>query len=279
MMNERQPANRDDRCFVLNDRDTLLFGTDLAARQTLQGQPTDTWRTGQIGSNIAEFDVFTGSYLPNITGAADPAVTVTGDQAFVPSGGSINAANTVVTNVDYREAALIVNNSALMTVGDKFTIENTAVAVQSIGLEDKNASGQAMTFSAIELTDATTLKIYPKPIAADQAAITTLEAAYANINTAILNGATITRLNIDATNKTNIFFDRSAVEVIGGTIPAELFTSFDGMKHVTDTMANGLNVYMFYDGDIATMTFRFRIFVWRGITIANPSQCGCAVTY
>jgi hypothetical protein len=210
LMNERQ-GMKTDRCFVLNDRDNLTFGSDLAARQTLQGKPADVWKNGQIGKNIAEFDVYVGSFLPNITGAADPAVTVTGNQAFVPSGGTVNATTRVVTNVDYREASLVVNNSALMAVGDKFTIQNAGVDIQSIGLGDKNPSGQAMTFTVIELTDGTHIKIYPKPIAADQAGITTLQAAYANINTAILNGATLTRLNIDATNKTNLFWDKSAV--------------------------------------------------------------------
>jgi hypothetical protein len=277
IMNERQLPNT-GRSFVLNDRDLLTFGSELAARQTLQGRPEETWKTGQIGRNIADFDIYTGSYLPNITGAADPAVTVTGNQSFAPSGGSVNATTGVVTNVDYREASLVVNDSSLMSVGDKFTIENSGTPVYSLGLGDKTSSGQAMTFTVIEITDATHIKIYPKPIAADDSNLTALEQAYANIDTQILNAATITRLNIDATNKTNIFFDRSAVEIIGGAIPAELFSQYDGMKVITDSMDNGLQLYMVYDGDIATMNFRFRIFVWYGITICNPSACGCAVT-
>jgi len=278
IMNERQTM-AEQRTFMLNDRDTLLFSKDLAARQTLQGKPSKTWKTGQIGQNIAGFDVYTGSFLPNLAGGADPAVTVTGNQAFVPSAGTVNATTGVVTNIDYREASLVVNNSALLTVGDKFQLENTAVAVQSVGLDDKVATGQPMTFSVIELTDATHIKIYPKPIAVGQAAITTLQEAYANINTQILNAATLTRLNIDTTNKTNLFWDRSAVEVIGGCIPAELFKQYDGMKVITDTMKNGLKLYMVYDGNIDTMTFRFRMFTWYGVTINNPSNCGVAVTY
>ena len=279
IMNERQ-ANESERHFVLNDRDTLLFSKDLAARQTLQGRPeSEAWKKGQIGSNVAGFDVHTGSYLPNLTGGADPAVTVTGNQSFAPSGGTVNATTKAVTNVDYREASLVVNDSSLVTVGDKFTLENSGTAVQSIGLANKTATDQAMTFSVIELTDATHIKVYPKPIASDDSALSTLEAAYANINTQILNAATLTRLNIDATNKTNIFWDKSAVEVLGGTIPAELFKQFDGMKVISSTMSNGLTAYMIYDGNLAEMTFRYRCFVWYGITIANPSNCGCAVTY
>ena len=278
IMNERQ-GKTTQRYFMLNDRDTLLFATDLAARQTLQGKPDETWRTGQIGKNIAGFDVFTGSFLPNITGAADDDATVNGNMAFVPVGGTVNATTGVVTNVDYREADLVIDDSGTLAVGDKFTLENAAVPIQSIGLSDKTATGQAMTWTIIELTDATHIKIYPKPIAADQAGITTLQAAYANINTAILTGATITRLNIDATNKTNLFWDKSAIEVIGGTIPAELLKQYDGMKVLTDTMSNGLNMYMIYDGNIDTLTFRFRLFTWYGITVKNPSNCGVAVTF
>ncbi len=90
MMNERQ-LSESQRCFILNDRDNLKFGTDLAARQTLQGRPAEVWKNGQIGRNIAGFDVYKGSYLPNITGGADPAVTVTGNQEFLPVGGTVNA--------------------------------------------------------------------------------------------------------------------------------------------------------------------------------------------
>lgn len=278
LMNERQAA-QSKRYFMLNDRDNLTFGSDLAARQTLQGRPEQTWSTGQIGQNVAEFDVYTGSFLPSLTGGADPAVTVTGDQSFTPSGGTVNATTKVVTNVDYREASLVVNNSALVTVGDKFQLENSGTSVKAVGLEDKTNTGQAMTFSIIELTDATHIKIYPKPIAADDTGLTTLEQAYANINTQILNAATLTRLNIDATNRTNLFWDEEAVEVIGGTIPAELFQDYDGMKVITDTMSNGLQLYMVYDGNLEEMTFRYRIFVWYGITVCNPSNCGVAVTY
>lgn len=278
IMNERQ-LKETQRYFILNDRDTLLFSKDLAARQTLQGRPDKTWKTGQIGTNIAGFDVFTGSFLPNITGGADPAVTITGDHVFVPEGGTVNSTTGVVTNVDYRECSLIVNDSSLVSVGDKFTLQNSGTDIDSVGLTDKNSTGQAMTWTVIEITDATHIKAYPKPIAADQAGITTLEAAYANISTAILGTATLTRLNIDASNKCNLFWDKSAVEVIGGTIPAELFRQYDGMKVITDTMKNGLNLYLVYDGNIDTMTFRFRLFTWYGITVKNPSNCGVGVTY
>ena len=278
MLNETQNPDN-GRTFVLNDRDLLKFSKDLAGRQTLQGRPDETWKKGDIGKNIAGFDLMTGSFLPNITGAADPAVTVTGNHSFAPQGGTVNATTLVVTNVDYREATFVVNDSSLLAVGDKFTVENSGTPVYALGKADKTNTGQAMTFTVIELTDPTHIKVYPKPIAADDSSLSTLEKAYANVDTTILNAATITRLNTDSTKKTNIFFDKMAVEVIGGTIPAHLFPDMNGSKKLEHKMPNGLNVYMLYKGDIMTMDFTFRLFTWFGISVVDPTNCGCAVTY
>lgn len=277
IMNERQGAHN-RRCFALNDRDNKVFAGDLAGRETIKGRPEDTWTKGQIGSNVAEFDVFTASFLPNLAGGADPATTVTGNQSFKPEGGTVNATTGVATNVDYRSADIPVAASASYNVGDKVTISNGGTPVESVGLADKTASGQAMTFTIVAKPDGTTITVYPKPIAADDPALTTTEAAYANINTRILNGATVDRINTDASNKTNLFWDVDAVEVLGGSIPAELFKQFNGMQVISSTMANGQEMYMVYDGDIATMNFRYRLFTWYGITIKDPSRVGVAVT-
>jgi len=274
IMNERQAVNT-TRSFVLNDRSNLTFAQDLAARQTLQGRPETIWKTGQVAQGVAGFDnVMVGSFLPNLAGGADPGDTVNGNQVFVPSGGSVNATTKAVTNVDYREADLLCTVGTSFNIGDKVTIG----AINSVGLADKNSTGQLMTFSVID-NSSTTIKIYPKPISADQAGITTLQAAYANISTAITNAAAVTRLNTDNSAKTNIFFDKSAIMVLGGTIPAEKFSEFAGMKVIHDTMKNGLELYMVYDGNIDTMTFKYKIFTWYGVTICNPSNCGVAVAY
>lgn len=279
LMNERQlPMSQ--RYFMLNDRDTLTFGSDLAARQTLQGRPEETWKMGQIGANVAEFDIYTGSFLPNLTGGASPNTTVTGDQSFTPSAGSVNATTGVVTNVDYRTANITVAASGSYSVGDKVRFQNPgAVSVNAVGLDDKTNTNQAMTFTIAAIPDATTITVYPKPIAADDSALSTLQAAYANINTTILNNALVIRMNTDASKKANIFWNRDAVEVIGGDIPAELFKEFAGKRVISSTMKNGQKMYMLYDGDITAMTFKFRLFTWNGITIRNPSAVGVATQH
>jgi len=277
LMNEQQ-RNETKRHFVLNDRDTLKFAGDLAARQTLQGRPDETWRTGQIGANIASFDVHTGSFLPTLAGGADPATTVTGNQSFAPQGGSVDAATGIVTNVDYRSATIAVAASASYNVGDKVTFANGGVAVQAVGASDKVATGQARTFTIVAKPTATSITVYPKPIAADDPGLSTLQKAYSNINTRILNGATVNRINTAASYKTNLFFDADAVEVLSGSIPAELMASFAGKKVISETMSNGQKMYMVYDGNINDMTFRYRMFTWWGVTVRDPMRCGVALS-
>lgn len=278
LLNEQQ-REMTDRYFLLNDRDNLTFAQDLAGRQTLQGRPEDTWKKGQIGQNVAEFDVYTGSFLPNLAGGANPNTTVTGNQTFAPQGGSVNTATGQVTNVDYRVATIPVAASASYNVGDKVKFSNSGNDVRAVGISDKTDTGEAKVFTIVGKPSATSIQVYPKPIAFDDAALTTLEKAYANINTTIQNGANVVRLNTEASNKTNLFWDRDSVEVISGNIPADLFTQFDGMKVIHSTMSNGQEMYMVYDGNIETMNFRYRCFTWWGVTIRDPQRCGVAVTF
>lgn len=276
-MNQRQLIKDMGRTLLFNDADGGTFAEDLAARQTLQGRPEQVWKTGQIAQNVAEFDIYTGSFLPNLAGGADPATTVTGDQSFAPTSGTVNSTTGVVTPVDYRTATIAVAASASYNVGDKVTISNSGTPVYAVGLDDKTVTTSPMTFSVISKPTSTSLEIFPKPIALDDPALSTLEAAYANIDTQILNAATVDRLNTDASNQTNLFWEKSAIEVLGGTIPAGLFSEWGGKKVVSETMSNGLRLYLMYDGDIVKTTFTWRLFVWYGITIKQPQNCGVAL--
>ena len=273
MMNERQGEHM-QRYYVLNDRDNLKYAKDLASRETIKGRPSDTWNTGQIGSMVAEFDLYTGSYLPTLVGGANPATTVTGNQSFAPEGGTVDAVTGVTTNIDWRTATIPVAASGSYAVGDKVTFGVS----QSIGLDDKTASGELMTFTIVAIPNGTSVTVFPKPIALDDAGLSTLEKAYANIDTQILNTNTMDRLNI-TTAKTNLFWDKDAVEVLGGNIPANLFKEFDGMKVVSETMSNGQDMYMIYDGQIDKFTFRYRLFTWFGITIADPMRVGVSQSF
>lgn len=268
-----------DRKFVLNPRDNLTYATELSGRQTLQGRPATVWESGQLGQNIAGFDVYTGSYLGTLAGGADPATTVTANQSFKPEAGSIAAGTGVATNIDYRTATIPVTASAAYNVGDIVTFANGGTAVRALGLTDKTDTGQAMTFRIVAKPSGTSITVYPKPIAADDPALSTLEKAYANINTRILNTATVNRVNIDALARPSIFWDRSSIEVFGGDIPADMFKSFGGQKVVPMAMKSGQKFYLMYDANSTTLNLTMRLFTWYGLTCKNPMACGIVVRF
>jgi len=108
--------------------------------------------------------------------------------------------------------------------------------------------------------------------------LTVIEKAYANVDTQITSGATVEAKNTQAIAKTNLFFDEDAVEVISGTIPADLFAEYNGHKVISATMKNGHPMYMVYDANIVDMNFRYRLFSWWDVTIKDPSRCGVALT-
>ena len=278
LMRERQGA-LSEKCFLFNTRDSVLFGSDLAARQNINGRAEKAWEKGRIGEgSVAGFKLYDGTFLPNLTGGADPATTVTGNHSFAPRAGTVVTDN-IVTNYDYREAAFVVADSSGYTVNDKVTIANAGVTIKALGKMDKTNTGEAMTFTITAITDATHVTLWPRPIAADDAALTLLEKAYANVDTTALNAATLNRINTDATQKTNLFWDKSAVEIIRGNIPAQFFAKFEGMKVRQEKMKNGLTMYFLYGGDMDSLTFKFRLFTWYGLTVAKPDQVGVAVTF
>lgn len=272
IMDERQ-CMANDRKFILSSRDNLKFAKELSGRQTVQGRPATTWETGQLGQNIAGFDVYTGSYLSALAGGANPATTVTATVSLKPEAGSISASG-VVTNVDYRIGTIPVTASASYNVGDIVTFG----AVQSVGLMDKTPTGQLMTFRIVGKPNATSVQVYPKPIAVDDPALSALEKAYANINTRIASGVAMNRVNIEASVKPSIFFDRSSIEVFHGEIPAQLFAEFGGQKVINATLKSGQKMYMLYDANSTKMEFQYRIFTWYGVTNKNPSANGVAVS-
>jgi len=273
-LNERQNPMVSPRYVMLNDRDTLKYAKDLAGRQTLQGRPENTWVTGQIGENIAGFDkVMTGSFLPTLAGGV-LTTTTTAAHSDAPQSATVSAG--VATNVDYRiSSSIAVTATAGFAVGDKVTF----TSANAVGLMDKNDTGQLMTFTIVNVVDATHVQVYPKPIAYTDGALSTLEKAYANIYNQIGNGDTMTRLNQTASAKQNAFWIKDSIEVLGGQLPGELMAQFGGQKHLTTTLSNGQPMHMFYDADNTTLSIDWRILVYYGITNKNPSQNGTFTTY
>ena len=280
LLNERQVSS-DMRCYVLNERDRQVYARELADRETIAGRAEDAYASGMIGKNVADFDIYSGSYLPTLTGGASPDTTVTGNQSFMPEGTTTIGAATV--NVDYRLANIPVAASASYNVGDKIKFTNTTGTplgdVTAVGLADKTDTGQAMTFTVVAKPSGTMISVYPKPIALDDSTLDAEELASANINTTIKNSATVVRLNVDASARVNIFWAKDSIEIIGGDAPIELLAEFGGQQVISSAMSNGQKMYMAYDGDIDTLTFKCRLFTWWGLVNKNPMANGVGIRF
>jgi len=279
ILSERQTANSGERYFGLSDRSMFAYSSDLAGRQTLQGRPeSEAWSKGQIGANVAGMDVFQASFLSNIVGGTGTATT-TALVSEKPEGGTVDSVTSAVTNVDYRRATIPIDASAGFNIGDKVSFSNGADAVQSLALADREATGQAMTFTIIGIPDGTSVTVSPKPIALNDGTLTVLEKSYANIDKQITSGATMTRLNTDASARGDIFWDRDSIEVLSGNAPIQLLNEFGGMKVNSHKMSNGQTMYIAYNGNIDDLTFKCRLFTWHNVTNKNPSANGVAVRY
>jgi hypothetical protein len=270
LMTERQCWRGDGTSFFLNARAYNLAGTDLAQRGTLSGRPEKAYATGMVGKDIAGFDVYKSGYNPSLVGGATPATTVATTVALKPLATQTAAGQTFP--VDYRSGDITFASGAGWAVGDRITFP----AVNALGLLDKTNTGQLMTFCIVAVNGAV-MTVYPRPIAITDAALTADEKAYANISTQILSGAVPTRLNTDALIQTNSFWANDSVEIIAGSAAWDQMAALSGWKSLSETLDNGMQITMAYDGSIETMDLKVRVFNWYGVTNRDPSRNGVAV--
>ena len=272
LMTERGAYRDMGSSFFLNPRTNQVMASDLASRSDLSGRPETAYGTAMIGKNVAGFDLFrapTYGTIParvNATGGTVSADVTEVPEGFTTSGGSI-------VNVDYRVGAipLGLGEGANFQVGDVITVSG----VNALNVMDKTDTGQLMTFRVVSI-DTDTLNVYPKPIAADQAGITDEQAAYANISTAITSGATVAATNVNGGNA-NSFWANDSICVVNGRQPFEILNEFDGMKVVSETLDNGLDLYMAYDANLATVNARVRLFTRWGLVNKDPARNGNAI--
>ncbi len=274
LMTERGAYRDMGASFFLSPRVNQVMASDLASRTLYPDNRSEAaYNSAMIGQNVAGFDIFrapTYGTIParvNATGG-----TVASDVTEVPEGFT-NVGTNSIQNVDYRvgDIPLGAGEGANFQVGDIITV----AGVNAVNVMDKTDTGQLMTFRVVDInTD--TLSVYPKPIAADQAGITTEQAAYANISTSIDSGATVSAVNANGGNA-NSFWANDSICVVNGRQPFEVLNEFEGMKVVSQTLDNGLDLYMAYDANLATVNARVRLFTRWGLVNKDPSRNGNAI--
>lgn len=272
ILKERQAFTGAGQSFFVNDRASQRVSADLAGRQTLDKIPQEAYINGMMAKNTAGFDIFESSYLPTLAGGALAGVTSTATVSQVPVA-SVTSIGFVLP-VDYRISDDIALTGTItnLVVGDRISFSG----VNSVGLDTKDDTGQLMTFTVVE-KGAGTIKVYPRPIAFDDAALTAVQRSYANIKGQIAAGSTLSKLNSDASARTNIFWANDSIEIVDADSPLELLGQLDGMEVLTSTLSSGTKLYIAYQGKIEGLTLRCRLFTWNNVVNKDPSRNGVAI--
>jgi hypothetical protein len=268
LLTERQAYRGMGSSFFLTPRNNQLMAGNLASRTLYPNNRSENaYGTALIGENVAGFDVLRAPTYGTVAASAYSS-TIAADVLNVPEGSDTSGASPV--NIDYRLGTVTVASAVGLTVGDVVTM-----GVNALGLSDKTDTGELMTFKVTAISG-TTVSVFPKPIAAGQAGITDEQAAYANIASPILSGAAIVAVNTNG-GQSNAFWANDSICVVNGDAPLELLNEFDGMKVVSQTLKNGVKLYMAYDANLATLNCRVRLFTWYGLVNKDPSRNGVAI--
>lgn len=270
LMTERQAYRDMGATFALTPRNNQLMAGNLASRTLYRDNRSElAYGTASIGDNVAGFDLVRAPTYGTVPAAAGADSTVASDVTEVPEG--FTTVSGSIQNVDYRLGTISLVSAANYKAGDVVTF----TGVNALGLQDKTDTGQLMTFKVVAV-NGNDISVYPKPIAANQAGITAEQAAYANISTAIVATTPCVKVNANG-GEANAFWARDSICVVNGEAPLEVLNEFDGMKVVSETLDNGVKLYMAYDARLDTLNARLRLFTWYGLVNKDPSRNGVAV--
>jgi hypothetical protein len=253
----------DGRYAAYNSRDYNSMASNLAARQTMQGIPSEAFRKAYVG-NVANIDVFKMDYSPRIAAAAGGAITIgAANQYYVPQA-TTAAPGGEVTNVDNRFQTIQVSSTANVAVGDAFRV----AGVNSVHHITKQDTGIAKTFRVVAIVDGTHMTITP-PFISGQGG-SNAEVCYQNCTATPANGAAITWLNTVAANL-DPFWKEDAIELLPGRYAPP---SDAGVQVLRATTEQGIEMVLHKFYDINTMLTKYRCDVLFGVAVLNTEMCG-----
>ena len=271
ILDERQAYRDDGASFFLNSRANQAMSGNLASRTLYpNNRSEEAYKKNMVGENVAGFDMYRASFAGNVAARVNATTsTVASDVLDVPAGQHTVGGSLV--NLDYRFGTVSMTSAANYRVGDVITF----AGVNSLGVMDKSDTGELMTAKIIAI-DTNDITYYPKLIAANQAGITTAQAAYANISTAIVSTMVVSKVNVVG-GKVNSFWANDSICVVNGREPLELLGEFAGMKVERETMSNGIDLYIAYDASLSTLNAQIRLFTRYGVVNKDPSRNGNAI--
>lgn len=258
----------DELKMALTLRDYQGMAGDLAKRQTMGPKTLDAYEKGQVGKNVAGFDIYETDTAPRLLAAIGVGVTISAaNQFYVPKATS-TAVGGEINNVDNRfQNISIAVTSGTVRVGDRFT-----AGTNSVHQITKVDTGQLKTFVVVGIVSGAggtgVVTISPPFISAQGA--TNAEVQYQNITATPANGATLVFLNT-VTAGMNVFWDQDSIEVLPGRFEVMPDT---GIMIRRGTLDNGVNVIMTQSTDINTLQAKFRIDAFWGVVNLNTEMSG-----
>jgi len=258
----------DGVCAFLNPDAYRAGGKNLITSNARfsQNLPDDAYKQNLLQNRVAGFDdVYSHPKLQRVTAQAT-SLTVNGDQSFAPQATEL-ANNGSPVPFDNRYATIPTNEATTgINVGDKFYIAN----VFAVSLDEKIQLDYEQTFTVTSV-GTNEITVSPRPIALDDAALSDLEKAYANINTTISNGDTIVWLNT-AARRSNVVMAKDAMVLASSPIPLnhELFPNLFAEQF----QVGPINGIIAFNGNIDDFTGSYRIGLWYDWNIEKPEQIG-----
>lgn len=254
-----------DKTLILNASDYSTMAGNLAERANMTGnKPIGAWERSFLGQ-VAGFDTFRSSFLPNLQAAGGSSNTVDGAQSFIPVP-SITDSFGNPSNVDNRTMTLVLNSTTGILPGDKFTI----TGVNALSLINKADTGDLKTFSVVSNDSATDLTITPPIIVVDGSTLE--EKEYANVTAVAADLAPIVFLNTAAV-KTNLFWVNDAISLNAGSLAVDE-SNFGGLNVMRGRTDSGIEIIIANSGNLGTLQAQWRLTIFYGVTVRNPQFCG-----
>lgn len=251
----------DLQSLFLNLKDHGTVSGNIADRQTMGNKVLTAYERSLV-SDAANFDVFRVGSNPILAINAGDAATVDGAQSLVPAANSTNAQGDV-TNIDNRFFDLLVDTSANWKAGDRFT-----AGVNEVHMITKNDTGELQTFTIVEVTDPTHIKISPAPI--DSTGATDVEKEYGNVTGQLLNTAALVPVNT-ASAPINVFWKNDSIQLNGGNLAVG---DLSGVGIMNVNSESGIQFILANEGAIGDLSNQYRMTAFWGSTLIDPLRAG-----
>ncbi len=268
-----QGIPRDSRVIGLPPRTYNNMASNLASRVLDNSKSLKAYERAFIG-DVSGFDSYKLDYGYRLTAAAGVTVTITNSQPlyYTPVAYTTTSGRGSL-NVDNRfQIISIAVTSGTVKVGDCFTIGTGSGAVNAVHHIAKTDTGQPKTFRITRIVTGAggtgTVEITPPIISGTGG--TGPELQYQNVNQAPTNGAAITFLNT-TTAEVTPFWQGDAMQILPGRLRPR---NDSGMAVIQGTTDNGFQLTMTRQGEINTLTTKYRVDAIWGSFAANPEMMG-----